>query len=1160
MKRHNHQTAFSHSIIRLFDYSIISQRRGSALLIVLGMLSFMVISAVAFSVMMRQNRLPSSYLRRNIASRYLVRAALARAIEELEGDFNDNRDWGKYTLGETDLQPRFYGIYDDPYPGCGTDAKRDERENGDLWFRRVFMPFGPTKYAECTVPTLTLEALAYLPPAIIDDVRKFSRYTRTAAWRTLPYEAGRYAYTAVNVSDLFDINRLCADEPRDTRGERVSMMALCGTKDDPTAFNAGAASELHELVRAWEKGGSDTPFVSLADFNLSSGRTDYSPFMSFVGEEARNVLQQGNNKTANSLFITDTWFPPASVEPSTTSGGSGAKGQNGQNQTASSGSSVTYDLAGSHQPFLRFNASDFESVKDCLNPQDNVNNILMSNLGLGLAGLYDYLDGDSVPVSLGLPTVEAVPMVAGVSCPAMLKPEFDEGQDSSQRVIKLPNPNFDEKNPMAHPKEITITRKWRRLDIRGFGRNVLVKPLLTFPFKRMKTTQRLTGAQFKVRGLLRVFAAPANLGCRPDDGDHNLTSYVDSWNAGVVPKFGVATFLSDAKDLSSSKLLTTDVKTTDEAIEDSNAFALKFDCTCAQPMPVMYIVDETCDSAVDDAKALGFQGNKTYHSLDGLKGRDVTFRPLTLAGDVDPAWNALQAKPAHEFDTDNLNVVTDSLESFGGNKYKLYAAVWVQVLDGNQVVDMVPAVLQDDVDWLGAPAALSKLTPFRNKVGGGGTPLLHFCGDKDVVFTEEIKQLEAVVTFPDWKTLYVVDPRFNFAPEDWFMQNSSTEVTADAWKQALNNVFGKTVGGVERDRDLFMFVSDREYLQDIGELQFLPRLQEMTGRCGAYPLQGDYAPDFSGRRFTERTAATGTAFANSAFFWRTYTAYNNDNRDRRQYNGNGDRPWDPIYALPDPNAVDTRGIRFHSGVGGFKLNPYSDDARVLGGALVGTPFDYYVAFPEEVTLPSGGKGRNDLGAANLLNYTFGTKSDLARMSADDLADIAAAFRGQFLYHAEKYPTYDWSYAYDNEDVDSYNRCNDEDSIEWQEQGDSCVGDSNKSFMNVNALADPLHQVDRKFLYSYWRECFDNRQQLFLIFVRAEPPNASAGTVGRNLPSSQLGGNAVALVWRDPAVPTYSNGATRKTREQMRTSRNDVMDNREKCAPHRTRILFYHQFD
>ena len=57
------------------------KRRGSALLVVLGVLAFLVVSAVAFSAFMRRARLPSSYLRRTVASRQLAKAAVVRAID-----------------------------------------------------------------------------------------------------------------------------------------------------------------------------------------------------------------------------------------------------------------------------------------------------------------------------------------------------------------------------------------------------------------------------------------------------------------------------------------------------------------------------------------------------------------------------------------------------------------------------------------------------------------------------------------------------------------------------------------------------------------------------------------------------------------------------------------------------------------------------------------------------------------------------------------------------------------------------------------------------------------------------------------------------------------------------------------------------------------------
>ena len=72
------------------------ERKGSALLIVLGMLAFMIVSAVAFSAYMRYARLPSSYLRRTTASRELTKAAK-----------NDRR--GNYVKNSTNEAGYVYG-------------------------------------------------------------------------------------------------------------------------------------------------------------------------------------------------------------------------------------------------------------------------------------------------------------------------------------------------------------------------------------------------------------------------------------------------------------------------------------------------------------------------------------------------------------------------------------------------------------------------------------------------------------------------------------------------------------------------------------------------------------------------------------------------------------------------------------------------------------------------------------------------------------------------------------------------------------------------------------------------------------------------------------------------------------------------------------------
>ena len=101
-------------------------QKGSALLIVLGFLSFMVVSAVAFAIWMRNERLPSSALRRNVANRYLVKAALAQAMSRVDDAIRSHAYPGAwYTNDQTK-------VYRD-VNGCAYD----------WWESRVFMPPDP---------------------------------------------------------------------------------------------------------------------------------------------------------------------------------------------------------------------------------------------------------------------------------------------------------------------------------------------------------------------------------------------------------------------------------------------------------------------------------------------------------------------------------------------------------------------------------------------------------------------------------------------------------------------------------------------------------------------------------------------------------------------------------------------------------------------------------------------------------------------------------------------------------------------------------------------------------------------------------------------------------------------------------------------------------
>ena len=1103
-------------------------KKGSALLIVLGMLSFMVVSAVGFSIYMRSSRTPSSYLRRNVAARYLVRSALAKAIEELEGDYNRDPDWGKVDDSETDVSQRFYGIYDDPFPGVvlgDATARSNPLHNGDYWLGRVFMPFGAVRSTDATVPTLTLEALAYLPPAIIDDVRRLSRLTRTASWRSFPYDAGRYAYCAVNVSDLFDINRLRANVPRNSGLDRVTLVSLCADSlGDIMSIKENSAQALDDLLDSVEDhgkiNGNVVPFTSLADFNVLTGSgSEYAPFMDFIGTTETGPLtsKSGSSKTANAMFITDTWFPPLAT---------------------SSGKPV-FDLASNAQPFREYTAKSFDELIGALNEtvvgNTKTYELYANNLGAGLICLYDYLDGDSQPVSLAMPTTEAVPMAVGISSPLGIEMSLDSMDGKDYEVTGLTG--------TAEPKaggglenvgNIVAKRNVKLMGVK-FSGSANVPVVVTCPFKRLKTTNR--AKNWKVRGIMKVWAAPKEMGCRPQDRDGNLYPATFAKDA----KNGVATFVSAEKSLPFSSI---DVRTTDEAVAD---ITLEFNCSGVPTMPVFYAVHEEVDQGASGKNNPDYKNfnadpdnlKRDYKSLGDIYSnasyKDRAFRPLALDGTVAADWaakaSAARFDPTRPYSTDPARAGLTELQSGDVADFRIHAAIWLQIVDNNgEVVDMAPACAKDDDTWLKHSAG-----DLDAKMGNG-TPLLGFRGNTDVKFKDIDTTLPSTVAFENWGSLYAVDPRYNFAPEDWYAEEGQF-ATGNKWLQNVTPLLG--VGG--RDHDIFMFVSDQEYLQSIGELQFLPYIEDLTYQDGKL-VGGIYNPDINlpgrglcAKPFSDRMGIGSGNFANVNRFWRTYSAY-----PCGSVAGTADR--NPYY-LRDKTGEEVTVL---SGGNLFKLNPFSRDDRVLFAALVGTPFDYYVASTNYNHSQSGAQNNSiaeNMSLKNMMDtFSFG-KSGVAKLSNSDIKSIAEEIRSGFDDVADSGDA-DWLSAW-------------EDDLLWQSNDANHVNENNKTFMDSSLqLSETLHGVDRKYLYSFWRDCFDNRQQLFLIFVRAEPSSVGGGGMSRA--SSQLGARAVALVWRDPEIPE-KNKANRKARTEL-NSRDAVLDAREECPPHRTRVLFYHQFD
>lgn len=1071
-----------------------SRKSGSALLIVLGFLSFMVVSAVAFAIYMRAERMPSSALRRAVATRHLVHAALAEAIARVDD-----------------------AVRGDPFPGlCDTNTDfsakgnftyRDQRGQAmDVWQGRVFMPPDPlggtttreTRFAPVTetVSVLTLEGLGYLPPGLVNDVRFLSRSSWAAQWQQLPFDAGRFAFCAVNVSDYFDVNRVWANRGRTSEaGGRLSLGYLFDPSFDPTAGNGASAGDVvnfaadaatfdrfvHTTRQSGDdKGndntqavGSDTPYVSLLDYNLALGRngggSSLMPlFYNWIDRSSQASYYQEGSQQAKSAarqpFVTESVSTNESwlVDLAT------AKGQPfyGRNLTPSQNVRVS-DVVNYNSEFFR---QVFSAGSKLLSPLDYVT-------------LYDYLDHDDIPLSLAAPCVERVPMIAALE----------------QTVQFAPGPMPAKPGPTTAggPNQPKTSITYFDVDRNWFQPGVLTT-VVAFPFKHGKTrNNNLSGGPFKVQALVRLFLAPAGLNARSPiaaqlrpQNEADWTKREDAFSFNGQNGVFMLSVRSQEVDL-----------TLPNSVQDeADAF-----CTGGGGSGIVAIPVNFGD--------LNFPAD--LHMLTVKKSQDCNDQGIPVGQET--KTYTLNIRPFIDANGNLPNGAADISEAefnaVAGIEVVPYVCVWVRIVNGDGTVDLVPAYPDDDVLNGGAGG-----DPVLQTYGGSSAPLMRFVGDGVPFSLQTIAGGSFSGGTPTWKpkAMYTVDPRFNWAPESWYASEQSG-VTFDKWLDATRSAVGMGTDAT-RDEDIFLFTSNQGVLQSLGEFAFLPRLCEN----GAELIS---ASSFDG---AERTAANQVA--NFACMWRSYPV---------------DRNWYAQWAALRVGRSTARECL---------VNPYTDNRAVMMAALANTPVDYWAAgrgMAADCALrKDGAKMINDTDpwittAADALKYAFGSKSDdpgdrLACQNLMSFADqIMTEMRTGTLGLIESnMGKNNWDPATAWEDI--------WDNLAWDIQQN---GNSVTRFLGVdlgNNVA--LHSVDRKFLYSYWRDCFANNQQLFLIFVRAES-NALGGP-GEGTPAQQ-GGRAVALVWRNPAATDYE-GRTYDARNQY--------DPSGKRKPHQTRVLFYHQFD
>ncbi len=440
--------------------------KGSALLVVLGFLTFMIISAVSFSIYMRVDRQASSNYRHSITARHLLESALYRAIEEVDQDlvaakikFPEHWEGGRVFTS-------------DPYP---VEEVEDAR-------------------------VLSLEALSFLPAALVNDVRYYATSTNGsfgAKWRRMGMPiniktnqvtssggknfVGRYAYICVNMSDMLNING-CTATPLRSASNLVSVASLFGP-------NIG---EKFETQRT-----NDLHYTTQQDFYacLSEASQDYfenpnknSPAIEVL--KNRGDVNTLFNKQSKQVLVTDGF---AKVEQ--------PRVASGKNVTDMSAANLAQD-----PKILELFANDGIFVQAGW----PLNEILEGYLSP---------DNGATPLRLDVPSSKLTPMICQVLLTDVMRP----------RMVSEVTGNA--------PNQITEYKLWLVDDPNEAKNGNGLKIRLCFPFKNVK--ERIKGAPFtlSVEGFVRL----DKKGEQPTlDSNIVFVPDQDIKFSGTTPNFGMA--------------------------------------------------------------------------------------------------------------------------------------------------------------------------------------------------------------------------------------------------------------------------------------------------------------------------------------------------------------------------------------------------------------------------------------------------------------------------------------------------------------------------------------------------------------------------------------------------------------------------------------------
>lgn len=446
-----------------------SSNRGSALLIVLGLLSFLMISAVAFSISMRTERTAAAAYRRGLMAREL-----------LDNAFVDARATVEHAL--RDQQSR-EGTFDARNPNTRTveNLAPFRYPNSDDHYGRVMVSFDPAESDDIAY-LLDEAVMRHIPPYIAYPVYMYLEKGETvvdgdgdntgnalysykldtsAGWKPITVDipdtekdidgedtskatVGRMAWAAINLSDSLDLNAI---------GSASSYRGIGLTCNDfafgTAATGNTAPTDIYDLIET-----STSPDGSeVADLPVFCSNADIARYTAKVSGSTPLIVDNGNEFPYAWQDAVDNegdgFYSPFSCYsfwPNAERDGEGASDRR---------SAASFSSSGSTERAIACNEVKQTAIQDtgaslASEIQERVG--AAAYLGNDDAGqnfvrlLLDYIDDDATPAHYqtdaqkdlfanAQPTVENVPMVAEVGYDVLAWKE-DGVKSEFQDVIK----------------------------------------------------------------------------------------------------------------------------------------------------------------------------------------------------------------------------------------------------------------------------------------------------------------------------------------------------------------------------------------------------------------------------------------------------------------------------------------------------------------------------------------------------------------------------------------------------------------------------------------------------------------------------------------------------------------------------------------------------